>query len=96
MAKAAAPRMGRGVCLKCFVENDFQFLTPDGKRPRLCAIHDPGSKRRPRVEVPPSETEPVAGRIVFAPRALRGVSARLTARGGLETAFQKTKNGREV
>ena len=56
MAKAAVARMGRGVCLKCFVANDFQFLTPDGKRPRLCVIHDPGSKRRPRMEVPPSET----------------------------------------
>jgi hypothetical protein len=56
MARNATPRVvGRGICLKCFVANDFQFLTPDGKRPRGCVIHDPGALRRPVMKAPPSD-----------------------------------------
>ena len=57
MARNATPRVvGRGICLKCFVANDFQFMTRDGKRPRGCVMHDPGAKRRPVMKAPPSET----------------------------------------
>ena len=57
MARNATPRVvGRGICIKCFVANDFQFMTRDGKRPRGCVMHDPGAKRRPVMKAPPSET----------------------------------------
>ena len=55
-ARSAMPA-GRPVCLACTVANNFQLLTPDGKRPRLCASHDPGRRRRPKVERPRAEAE---------------------------------------
>ena len=41
MAKKGAPESFRYICLACSVSNDFR---PTSRR--LCAIHDPGRKKR--------------------------------------------------
>lgn len=69
-ARSAMPA-GRPVCLACTVANNFQPLTPDGKRPRLCASHDPGRRRRPKVERPRAEAESTPSEVAARLRAAK-------------------------